>query len=263
MNRRLLAAVAAIALALAAGPVRATAYSTDYSDLWWNPAESGWGIQFVQQANVIFATMFVYDAQGNPTWYTATLDPAGGPLWRGDLYVTRGSWFGGSFDAGNTGYRRVGRMNASFATPTSAALAYDVDGVNVAKAIQRQTLRKENFSGTYAGFMRMAASGCTGVPANETLYAGFAAEVSQAPGGLTAELAIIEESMMLYCTYRGDYSQSGRFGRSQGTFQCPGGDAGTFTFSEMTVQQWTVSANFVRRGADGCTLSGTLSGVRE
>ena len=80
--------------------------------LWWNPTESGWGIQFVQQANTIFATMFVYDAANSPVWYTATLTPAGANVFRGDLHVTRGPWFGGTFSSSAVGYRVVGTMTA-------------------------------------------------------------------------------------------------------------------------------------------------------
>jgi hypothetical protein len=56
------------------GPV-ALAKTTDQSDLRWIPTESGWGIQLVQQELTIFATMmFVYGPNGQPTWYSATLD---------------------------------------------------------------------------------------------------------------------------------------------------------------------------------------------
>ncbi len=68
--RALLVAVLSL-LCLPAGPA-AAASGYDMSDLWWNPAESGWGIQFVQQRDVIFATLYVYDASGAPVWYVAT-----------------------------------------------------------------------------------------------------------------------------------------------------------------------------------------------
>ena len=67
-----------LAAALAAGPAWATGFSIDHSDIWWVPGESGWGLQVVQQANVIFATMYVYDPQNDPVWYSATLDPVPG-----------------------------------------------------------------------------------------------------------------------------------------------------------------------------------------
>src|SRR5215831_3630119 len=32
----------------------------NFSDLWWNPAESGWGVNLQQQGNILFATWFTY-----------------------------------------------------------------------------------------------------------------------------------------------------------------------------------------------------------
>src|SRR6478672_9467659 len=85
-----------VALGLA-HPALATSWSNDQSDLWWNSSENGWGIQFVQRGSTIFATMFVYDAAGNPTFYVATMDgtKANGVLnFTGDLLATHGSSFG-------------------------------------------------------------------------------------------------------------------------------------------------------------------------
>src|SRR5438874_11791280 len=79
---------------LGAAPNRASAKTTDQSDLWWIPTESGWGIQFVQEETTIFATMFVYGPDGNPTWYVATMDYVGFLTWTGKLYATTGPWFG-------------------------------------------------------------------------------------------------------------------------------------------------------------------------
>ena len=36
--------------------------------LWWNPAENGWGINFAHQGNILFGTLFTYDATGAPLW---------------------------------------------------------------------------------------------------------------------------------------------------------------------------------------------------
>jgi len=40
--------------------------AADPSDLWWNPSESGWGMQLVRGGEVTFATLFVYDAASRP-----------------------------------------------------------------------------------------------------------------------------------------------------------------------------------------------------
>ena len=68
--RRLATATATVAaLAIAAPAAAGTTYSTDFSDIWWNPAEDGWGVQIVQQYNVAFATVYVYGADGQPRWF--------------------------------------------------------------------------------------------------------------------------------------------------------------------------------------------------
>src|SRR5690242_9632895 len=77
---RLFLASSLISLSLLATPACATSYSTDQSDLWYIPTESGWGIQFVQRGNIIFFTMFVYDATGKPIWYVGTISPTANPV---------------------------------------------------------------------------------------------------------------------------------------------------------------------------------------
>ena len=43
----------AILILVSALPSRAT----EYTDLWWNPAESGWGLTITHQGNVLFLTI--------------------------------------------------------------------------------------------------------------------------------------------------------------------------------------------------------------
>ena len=65
-------------------------------------------MQLVQRGNVIFATLFVYDRNGSPVWYTATLRLTATELvWSGDLYTTTGPWFAFGFDPTLVGYRKV------------------------------------------------------------------------------------------------------------------------------------------------------------
>ena len=42
------------------------------SGLWWDSAESGWGLHITQRRNILFAAWFTYDAAGNPKWYVAS-----------------------------------------------------------------------------------------------------------------------------------------------------------------------------------------------
>ena len=54
--------------------------ATNYQDLWWAaPAESesGWGVNFTHQGDMIFATWFTYDVDGTPLWLSATVHQDG------------------------------------------------------------------------------------------------------------------------------------------------------------------------------------------
>ena len=62
------------------GALANLALATNYQDLWWAaPAESesGWGINFTHQGDVIFATWFTYDFDGAALPMSATLDKTG------------------------------------------------------------------------------------------------------------------------------------------------------------------------------------------
>jgi len=41
----------------------------NFQDLWWNPADSGWGVNIAQQGDTVFGTYYTYDANGRATWF--------------------------------------------------------------------------------------------------------------------------------------------------------------------------------------------------
>ena len=44
----------------------AQSLGTAFSDLWWNPAESGWGVTVDHQQDVMFLMFFIYRSDGSP-----------------------------------------------------------------------------------------------------------------------------------------------------------------------------------------------------
>ena len=75
--------------------VTLNAASTNYTALWWNPSESGWGINFDHQGDILFGTLFTYDASGNPLWLVMSdgARQAGTQTFTGALYQTTGPAF--------------------------------------------------------------------------------------------------------------------------------------------------------------------------
>jgi lysyl endopeptidase len=112
--------------------------ATNYQDLWWNPNEPGWGVNVTHQGNIIFATLFTYDASGQGKWFVLPNGAKTGTgAYAGTLYATTGPAFNAPWVADQPS--AVGTMSFSFASGNAGTLAYSVNGVTVTKAIQRET----------------------------------------------------------------------------------------------------------------------------
>ena len=269
MQRRLISRFASLFLGillgiLAISPARATSWSTNHSDLWWIPSESGWGIQLVQEADVIFATMFVYDSFGIPYWYVATLNWVTGSTYSGNLVETRGPWFGNPvFNPGLVTVRVVGQMTFTANFVQSGTLNYSVDGVFVTKAIQRQTLKFDDYRGTYLGAVSWNATGCSNPALNGYSIAAIEFTMSQAANFLQVQAVANSGGGNVACTYTWNYSQSGQFGRTSGTYFCSSGESGTHTFFEMNVNFSDVRGRIQGTNNFGCSFTGHFAALLE
>lgn len=254
-----------LAVLALASPAFGTAFSTDNSDLYIATNEDGWGVELVQRADVIFATVYTYDAQHLPIFYTATLffagtNASGNAIWTGDTYVTQGSWFGAPFDHSQLVYRKVGTMTYITQFIESGALTFTVDGVTVSKQINRLTFRLDNYAGTYLGVYRLVASGCADPSNNGTFYFPSAFTVTQAANALSI---VANDSQGGTCTFSGDYTQSGQFGQTRGSFTCASGINGGHLIFEMNVTPGDFRGRILGSDNLGCTLNGNLSGIRQ
>lgn len=94
------------------------ATTVDFTDIWWNPVESGWGFAIVQSGAKLFDVLYTYDSTGEPTWIT----------------VTNGQWSSG-FGSTNFG---------SLYSPTSSPYyAYDASKFNAGNSFSNLSI---NFS---------------------------------------------------------------------------------------------------------------------
>ena len=117
---------------------------TDYSGLWWNPQESGWGLSLHQSPlHVVFGAWFVYGPSGQPEWYTLQggrwIDST---TWRGTLYRTTGPFFAGpDYDPRLVLVQAAGTATLDFAIRSGeegrARFTYTVGGATTTKTIAR------------------------------------------------------------------------------------------------------------------------------
>jgi len=127
------------------GSSTSLAQATNYQDLWWAApagAESGWGVNFTQEGDTLFATWFTYDVDGSPLWLSATTNKSSPTVFTGTLYRTTGPAFNATpFNPSQVVATPVGTLTISFASGNAATFAYVVNGVSQSKAITRQVFR--------------------------------------------------------------------------------------------------------------------------
>jgi hypothetical protein len=117
--------------------VTAPAAAVNYQGLWWaGPAESGWGINFAHQGDVIFATWFTYDTTGKAWWLTMTANKVSDGVYSGQLMQTTGAPFNAYVPPANG--TAVGTGTITFTSATTASFNYTVNGVTQAKALALQ-----------------------------------------------------------------------------------------------------------------------------
>ena len=131
MNRALLTAVL---LALAVPAAAQSVPAANYTDMWWNPSESGWGISFAQHAsNQVFAVWYTYDprkstetGRSKPLWFVVPGGTWTSPTrFTGTAYVTNGVPFNQS--GSNLRTTPVGTFTFDFSSASSGTFTYNVN----------------------------------------------------------------------------------------------------------------------------------------
>jgi hypothetical protein len=116
--------------------------ANNYQGLWWNsPAgsESGWGINFAHQGDVIFASWFTYDLSGKGWWLVMTAPNTSGNTFSGSLLSVTGPAFDAvPFDPNQVAGTVVGTGTLNFTDANNGTFAYTVNGISQTKNITRE-----------------------------------------------------------------------------------------------------------------------------
>lgn len=269
-------ALAAIALsglfAFSSAPRAASTAYPDYTDLWWNSQQSGWGAQVVLQGDVIFLTLFVYDGQRRPLFLVASdMRPTtpGGATFTGALARTSGPAFAGAFDPSRVTQAAVGTATLRFDSPFAARLTYTADGVTVSESLTRTTWKGASLAGDYKGGLFAAAANCTGgTGANSISYPG-SMRVTQVGDSVQIDSSfdpVFAQGGM--CRLGGKLTQQGRLAAIAGTYTCefiegPTPVAGTFEITGIEFGESGFSGAYVGHEGAACVHTGRYGGVRQ
>lgn len=274
MTRFFRRTVAAFVLALGcSAPALASTHSPDFTDLWYNTAESGWGFNVIQQGNTLFGTLFVYGSDNSARWFVADamlpVDATGGTYrFNSKFYRVTGPYYAaGTFNTGDVNVTEVGQATITFTTATTATLVYSVGADTVTKTMTRQTFRNNTPVGSFVGGMTAITSACAD-NANNGLFADFLGFVTGTLTGSTAGIRLDYSRLgaAAVCSFTGTYSQQGRLATvSSGTWTCSQGSTvlnnGTFTITNLDAQVNGLTAGIVATDQI-CTYTGRIGGLR-
>jgi hypothetical protein len=139
---RCIALGAVASVGLSAG--NAYAQTSNYTDIWWNANESGWGISINDQTDQIFVAWYTYDTDGSQLFITmpGCTRSANGKFNRsvceGDLYRTTGTPITQqTFVPGNTQATKIGDATLTFTGNNAATWRYTVGSTTITKSITR------------------------------------------------------------------------------------------------------------------------------
>ena len=258
MIRSFVGALGACMLLVVALPARA---ATDYTDTWWATAEPGWGVNLTQQQETMYATFYVYGADGRSTWYAALLTRDGtGERFTGTLSRTTGTYFALPWQ----GYTIAPAGTATFTATSSTAgtLAYTADGVNVTKEIARITLAALNVAGTYIG----GVSGRRSVGCNPSgpIIDPVQIQILHSTLDRTIRIDQISLSGQLVCRMAGLAVQSGKvLTVDNASYSCGTSWNAPARIFNLRPTPAGFEGQWVSNAGNGCTESGQFSGVTQ
>ena len=119
-----------------------TVPAVNYSGMWWNASESGWGLSISQgSTNQVFAVWFMYDTAGLPTWYTLELGSWTSTglqsVYSGSIFRYTGPNFANTFDPNEVVGTMVGTGTLRFDSAGTGRLDYTIAGTSGSKKIAR------------------------------------------------------------------------------------------------------------------------------
>jgi hypothetical protein len=201
-----------------------SARAVEYTDVYYNPAESGWGFFVVQSNTFQFLAFFIYGSDGKPTWYTAQLMDNGTGTYTGQVYATTGTYFPLPWNPAQLTASAVGTATFQPTDSYHATFTYTINGVGtVTKTVQRQTLTPYVLAGSYSGSLSGSVSGCANPAHNvPSLTYRFNLTVTQV-GDQSATLSFtIVDANNVVCTLSGALTHFGRLYQiANASYQCP------------------------------------------
>lgn len=115
------------------------AQASNYTDVWWNPLESGWGMSIVHQGDLMFIAWYTYAANGSAQWISGLASKQPDGSYSGELNRPASGTPFNLIDGPATSFPVpvVGSFRLAFAGGENGAFEYTLDGISQSKPIER------------------------------------------------------------------------------------------------------------------------------
>ena len=240
----------------------------EYTDVYYNPAESGWGLFLVQSDATQFVALFVYGTDNKPTWYTAVLAQDAAGNYNGDLYATTGTYFGSPWNPAQFADPIVGTMAFNPISAYRANVTYALaNGPTVTKAVQRQNLTPYVLPGNYSGSASGTQAGCADPSMNDPKFRGrynlAVTQTGDTAAAMTITFTDDPQNNGVVCTIQGALTHFGRIYRmANAQFTCKEPGAPTGETTTVAIESLHPTGQGIEFRLNGPTGGGCVSSVR-
>jgi hypothetical protein len=240
------------------------AEATDYTGLWFNAAQPGYGFNFAQSDDYLFGTFFIYGQGGTPTWYVAGLTRGTDGAYTGNLGGTKGTWFAQPWNPASF----VGTVVGTATFTPSAGNAYDgtltlaVNGLApITYPITRQTLTTIALGGAYNGGQSGAYTGCTVASDNWAYIERYDLQVTHRVDNTATFLFKYTDG--LTCTLSGALQPHGALYQiDNASYVCTDGTSATARVSEIRATSIGIEGRYSAPSVGGgCAETASFSAV--
>jgi hypothetical protein len=242
------------------------AQGKEYTDVYYDAAESGWGFFLVQSDTFQFLAFFIYGSDGKPTWYVALLsdDGTGTETYTGQIFATTGTYFPLPWNPALYSATAAGTATFKGTDNYHATFTYTVNGVGtVTKPVVRQTLTSYPMAGNYSGSLSGSISGCANPMQNVPSFTNRLNLTVTQNGDQSATLTFtVVDLGNIVCTVSGPLSHFGRlYQMPNASYSCPASPATSNTVNALHPTGEGIEGKWKADDGGGCTESIHFSAV--
>ena len=237
--------------------------ANNYQDWWWNPAQSGMGLNIGQQNDTIFVAWFNYGDDTKASFLTMGGVLNGNTL-TGTLYRGTGPVPGPNYNPALVKQTTVGTATITFNSNNDATLTYSYDNKGGAMQLQRFSFASPNFNQTWTAIETITQFGCANPSMNGSLINNSILKGQQVTGSkVIVTRTNLDGTNMCVSTLNSQPVGSRWTGK--GTMACEDGTTGNISADDLIIQSDFLTSSFTITGMPGalasCVRKAFLAGV--